>query len=213
MKRWLGEITRESTKTTYKSAWRTYAAYTGLSATQLLDEAVEDMKRDPRERQGVVLHRLVAFYNWLTTQYPVYDRGNTEHKVIRQGVRPKTANMFVQAARSFYGTFDINVKMKGKSRLPRPRVFNKRLQLSVIDIKSLCDHTRNPRDRAIILTLFQGGMDVSTLCSMKFEDIREGLQKNEHPLQLNLFREKSGTDYYTFLGKDAINAIKHTSMT
>jgi hypothetical protein len=41
-----------------------FGARAGLSATQLLEEAVEDMKRDPRERKGVILHRLLGYYNW-----------------------------------------------------------------------------------------------------------------------------------------------------
>jgi site-specific recombinase XerD len=206
--RWLGEISRESTKDTYKFGWKAFSAYTGLSATQLLDEAVEDMKRDPRERKGVILHRLLGYYNWLTTEYPVYNRGKGKHTVVRKGLRPKTANGWVQAVRSFYGTFDINVKMKGKSRLPKPRVYNKRMELGVLEVRALVQQARNPRDRAILLTLFQGGMDVSTLISIRYEDVREGLQKDEYPLRLSLFREKTGIEYYTFLGRDAISAIK-----
>jgi len=51
-------------------------------------------------------------------------------------------------------------------------------------------------------------MDVSTLCSLKYGDIAEGLIKNEHPLKLDLHRPKTGVEYYTFLGKDAVEAIK-----
>jgi integrase/recombinase XerD len=51
-------------------------------------------------------------------------------------------------------------------------------------------------------------MDVSTLCSLKYSDVNEGLANNEHPLKLNLYRPKTGTDYYTFLGKDAVEALK-----
>ncbi|MCJ7634671.1 site-specific integrase, partial [Candidatus Bathyarchaeota archaeon] len=59
-----------------------------------------------------------------------------------------------------------------------------------------------------ILTLFQGGMDVSTLCSLKYGDVAEGLAKNEHPLKLELHRPKTGVEYHTFLGKDAIGALE-----
>jgi site-specific recombinase XerD len=75
-------------------------------------------------------------------------------------------------------------------------------------VKLLVDHARAPRDRAIILALFQGGMDVSTLCSLKYGDAAEGISKNELPLRLELYRPKTGTEYYTFLGEDAIGALK-----
>jgi len=73
---------------------------------------------------------------------------------------------------------------------------------------SLCLPRARARDRAIILTMFQSGMDVSTLCSLKYGDIAEGITKNEHPLKLDLYRPKTGIDYYTFLGRDAVEALK-----
>jgi site-specific recombinase XerD len=75
-------------------------------------------------------------------------------------------------------------------------------------VKVLVDHVRSPRDRAIILVNFQGGLDASTLCSIKYGDIAEGLAKNDHPLKLELQRPKTGTDFYTFIGKDATEALR-----
>lgn len=77
-----------------------------------------------------------------------------------------------------------------------------------MDVKRLVDHCRSPRDRAIILTMFQSGMDVSTLCDLKYGDVTDGLMKNEHPLRLNLYRPKTGVQYFTFLGRDACEAIR-----
>lgn len=206
--RWLGTITRKGTKATYKSAFRAYAKYSGLTATEMIDEAIEDSKRDVRERKDIVKTRLLNFYQWLVNEYPVRARGKGEHGVVRKGVRSKTAHSWVNAIRSFYGTFEIFVKLKGRSSLPPARVVNKRLDLTTMDVKALVDHARNPRDRAIILTMFQSGMDVSTLCSMRYEDVSEGLKTEERPLKLEPFREKARAEYYTFLGRDAINSIE-----
>jgi len=209
--RWLGGATKYGTRANYKSAFRAYTRYTGLTATQLLEEAVEDAKRGILERKNILKTRILGFYKWLTEEYPVYSRGSekhAEHEVVRRGVREKTASAWVGAIRSFYGEFDLTVKLKGRSRIPTPRVYNKRMKLTPMDLKALVDHARSPRDRAIILTIFQGGMDVSTLCSMKYEDVAKGLRTAEHPLKVELFRKKSGTEYYTFLGRDAVEAIK-----
>lgn len=207
--RWLGTCSRAGTQSIYRTAYRAYSEYTNLTATQLIDEGIEDMKKDVRERKDVVKTRILGFYSWLKTEYPVHDRGNMKHAVVRKGLRDKTAHSWVGAIRSFYQTFDIGVKLKGRQRLPRARVYNKRMKLTTLDIKALVDHARSPRDRAIILTVFQGGMDVSTLCEeMKYGDIADGLAKNEQPLKVELHRPKTGTDYYTFLGKDAVSAIK-----
>jgi integrase/recombinase XerD len=212
LKRWMGTTVRKGTQHFYRSAYRAYTDFTGMTATQLIDEAVEDMQRDVRERQDVLKTRLRNFYEWLTKEFPVHSRGNSrgtkEHEVIRKGLREKSANAFVMAVRSFYATYDITVKLKGRERLPRPKVYNRRMQLSTLNVKALVDHARSPRDRAIILSIFQGGMDVSTLCGMKYSDAADGLVKDDFPLKLELQRPKTGVDYYTFLGRDAINAIK-----
>jgi hypothetical protein len=65
LKRWLGTIARESTKYIYRSAFKAYTLFSGMTASVLIDEALTDAKRDPREKQDVVLTRLVEFYNWL----------------------------------------------------------------------------------------------------------------------------------------------------
>ena len=206
--RWMGGITKPGTKSTYKGGFKLYLQYTGLTASRLIDEAIEDQRRDPRERTDAVKRRLIGFYNWLVEEAPRKRGGRYGGKVVDKGLSSKIAHTYVNAVRSFYGTYDVYVKLKGRSKLPRAKVENKRMIVTNMDVKKLVDHARAPRDRAIILTMFQGGMDVSTLCSLKYGDVAEGLAKNEHPLKLDLFRPKTGIEYYTFLGHDAVEAIK-----
>jgi len=206
--RWLGSVTRKGTRNVYKVAFRRYAEFTGLSASQLIDEALEDAKRDPRERRDLVKRRLIGFYNWLVEEAPKKRGGRNGGRVIGKGLSNKMAHTCVNAVRSFYATFDVYVKLKGRSRLPKPKVENKRMILDNVGVKKLVDHARSPRDRAIILTMFQSGMDVSTLCSLKYGDVAKGLKRGDHPLKLELYRPKTGTEYYTFLGKDACEALK-----
>jgi site-specific recombinase XerD len=209
LQRWMGTISKKRTAATYKSGYRFYQLYTGLTSNQLIDEALEDAKRDPREKTGILKQRLIGFYNWLIKEAPkrrTIGRGKTE--VVDKGVSSKMAHCYVNAVRSFYSTFDVFVKLKGRSSLPKARVVNKRMLVSNMEVKRLVDNARNPRDRAIILTLFQSGMDVSTLCSLKYGDMTEGLSRNDHPLKLELYRQKSGTEFYTFIGRDTIEAVR-----
>jgi hypothetical protein len=154
-----------------------------LRATQLIDESVEDMKKDVREGRDVVKTRILAFYNWLVKEFPVHQGvTGTEYVVIHKGLHPKSTDIFLGAIRRFYATFDITVKLKGRQRLLRAKVFNRRIQLTTLDIKALLDNARSPRERDLILTMFQGGMDVSTLCGITYGDVTDGLAKNEHPI-------------------------------
>jgi len=208
VKRWMDSIVRPGTKYSYKSAFLRYLEYTKLAPSQLIDEAVEDSRKDPRQRKDILLTRVLGFYTWLKTDYEKKSRGTGPHHVIGKGVSDKLATMYTAAVRSFYSTYDLTIKLKGRRRIPRARVTNKRMIIASEQVKVLVDHVRSPRDRAIILVNFQGGLDASTLCSIKYGDIAEGLVKNEHPLKLELQRPKTGTDFYTFIGKDATEALR-----
>jgi integrase len=174
----------------------------------MIDEAVEDSTKDPRQRKDILLTRILGFYAWLKTDYEKKSRGTGPHHVVGKGVSDKLASMYTAAVRSFYSTYDLSVRLKGRRRMPKPRVQNRRMIVGAEQVRVLHEHARSPRDRAIILANFQGGLDASTLCSIKYGDIAEGLAKNEHPLKLELQRPKTGTDFYTFLGHDAIEALK-----
>jgi len=86
-----------------------------------------------------------------------------------------SAMTHVTGVRSFYASFEVAVRLKGRKALPKPKVANKRLIVNAEQVKTLLDHAPGVRDRAIILALFQSGMDVSTLCSLKEGRGREGL--------------------------------------
>ena len=209
LKRWLDSITRKGTRANYRSAFRRYTLFVGKTPSALIDEALEDAKKDTRYKQDIVLKRLVNFYNYLKTEYPMKSRGRGPHKILGKGVSDKLASMYVNSIRSFYATFGVTVRMKGRHKLPKPRVKNKRMIVAADQVKTLVQNTRNLRDRAMILTLFQSGMDVSTLCNLTFGDVAEGLTKEENPLKLELYRPKTGTEYYSFLGKDAVESLKN----
>jgi len=211
LKRWLGNIVNKSTFYNSKSAFRLYSRFTGMTASQLIDEAIEDSRRDPRKRKDIVLHRLIGFYKWLRNEYvqkKTVGKGKT--KKVKKGISGLSAEMRVNVIRGFYSTFDITVRMKGKNRLPKSRVKNKRFIFKPEDVwkvKALVDHARTPRDRAIVLFHFQGGLDVSTLCDLNYGDVAEELERSSHPLKIETMRVKSGVEFYTFVGQDAIDAL------
>jgi len=208
LKRWFDTIVKSGTRDNYRSAFRAYAKYTGLTPSQMIDEAVEDSKKDPRQRKDILLTRVLGFYSHMKNDYERKSRGHGEHKILGKGVSDKLAIMYTAAARSFYATYDLTIKLKGRRRIPRAKVTNKRMIVGAEQVKVLVEHARSMRDRALVLVNFQGGLDASTLCSIKYGDIAEGLAKNEHPLKLELQRPKTGTDFYTFIGKDAVESLK-----
>ena len=192
LQRWMSSISKESTRRGYKTCFRRYAAFTGLSAGQLIDEAIEDSKLDVREKKDIVKTRLLGFYEYLKNA----------------GLGSHYCNTSVQSIRSFYQTFSIGVRLKGRSKLPRVKSKHKRLMITPEILKKLLDNTKSLRDRAILTVLFQSGMDVATLCSLRFCDVAQGLNEDQSPMKIEVQRPKTGTDYYTFVGRDGLEALK-----
>jgi len=198
--KWLNTIVNPGTKALYIMALKNYLQFTGKTPAELIEEAVEDMKKDPREQQDVVLARLVKFYEWLKKDY--------KGKRIKKPLSDSAVDTQVTAVRSFYAAYKITVRLKGRTALPKARRQNKRLIVNAEQVKQLLNYAPNIRDRAIMLTLFQSGIDVSTLCSLKYGDVASGLQSGELPLTLDLYREKTGIEFQTFIGKSAVEAIR-----
>lgn len=124
--------------------------------------------------------------------------------------------------RSFY--------LHNRVSLPRePLRFNSSNNVShkeqdsiVLDqIKKAVSHKEcSVRDRAIVLCLFQSGMDDSTLADIfnfiAYPQLVKHFGTEQHsawslercPVKIDLVRPKTGYRYYTFIDKDAVEALK-----
>ena len=203
VKRWLVGKGR-TTKSEYLGALRIYTDYRGLDPKQLIDEIEEDRKK-PRRERGEVEFKLKEFHEWLLNEKEK-EKGGGGGKTGEKGVSTKRAATIMGAIRSFYKANGFPITIK----LPRPTTLKKnhKLQIRAEDVKKLVDHAPTIRDKAIILMLFQSGMDVSTLCSLDYGDVARGLENNECPLPIHVVRKKRQVEYTTFLGRDGIDALK-----
>ncbi len=189
VQRWLNNV-RGGTVSAYKSGLKLFCEWCGMTPVQLLDEAEEDRKKSRRER-GQPEARLMKFYNYLIN----------EKKVAK-----KTATMYFTSVRSFYkwNGFPLNVKTPKAT----PKKENRKAVITPEIVKKLVDHAPTLRDRAIILFLFQGGFDVSTLCSLNYGDVKDELEAGKIPMMIHVVRGKEEVEYFTFVGRDAVEALK-----
>lgn len=67
-------------------------------------------------------------------------------------------------------------------------------------MKKLVDHVPTLRDGAIILFMFQGGFDVSTVCSLNYGDVARELEAEKVPMMIHVVREEE-IEYFTFVGR------------
>jgi integrase len=71
-------------------------------------------------------------------------------------------------------------------------------------LKTLPVHLRAP-----LLCVWQGGIEINRVLSMKWNEVQEGLERGDYPLQVNLYgRKRHRRTYNTFLGRDAIEHLK-----
>ena len=204
VKKWIVQV-KPSSQPTYLSALKAYLEFTGLNPRELIDEAEED-RRKPRREQGKPEQRLAEFHRWLLSDYEVKTRGKNRRPSGKKGLSKTMATTYVAAIRSFYRRNGFPIMIKTPKAAPRKE--NRKLALTPVEVKLLVDHAPTLRDRAIILFMFQGGFDASTICSLNYGDVKRGLEREEVPLQIDVVREKEEVEYFTFIGRDAVEALK-----
>ncbi len=194
-----------STKANYLSSLKKYLRYRDMDPEELIDEIEMDRKKSMRE-QGEVELEVKKFLEWLRTDREKQTGGYRPKKTGEKGMSDKAISSILGAIRSFYRANGFTLNVETPKAVPKKK--NRKKPLRADSIKKLVDHAPTLRDKAIILMMFQSGMDVSTLCSLDYGDVAEGLQTGEEPLPIHVVREKAHVDYVTFLGKDGIDALK-----
>lgn len=129
-----------------------------------------------------------------------------------KNLAPKTAMMNAALVRSFlvfhYCPFSGRMKLPQAARSAQEMVRNRKYEYRPEDVKKLLEVVQVNRDRAIIMTIFQSGMDVSTALSLNYGDVKDELDKGISPILIHLKREKTQTRYRTLIGQDTIDALK-----
>ncbi len=82
--------------------------------------------------------------------------------------------------------FPLNIKTPKAA----PKKENRKAVITPEIVKKLVNHAPTLRDRGIILFLFQGGFDVSTLCSLNYGDVKDELEAGKIPMTIYVVRGK-----------------------
>lgn len=188
VKKWISQV-KESSRGPYLSGMRAYIEFTGLNPEELIDEAEEDRQK-PRRERGRPEQRLAEFWNHL----------------LKKGYSKSLASLYITAMRSFYRRNGFPIMTKAPKASVKKE--NRKRALAPADVKKLVDHAPTLRDRAIILMMFQGGFDVSTICSLNYGDVARELEAGIEPLMIGVVREKEEVEYTTFVGSDAVEALR-----
>ena len=188
-------------KKSYLSGFRVYVEFMGKNPKELIDDIEEDREK-PRRERGKPEQKMEEFYQYLLNDFVTRRTVNGKR---RRGLSKNLAAAYTTSIRSFYRRN--GYPLMSKSRRGVPKKENSKMSMTPRLVKKLVDHAPTLRDKAVILFMFQGGFDVSTLCSLDYGDVARELKEGEDPMMITVVREKEEVEYFTFVGKDAIDAI------
>lgn len=197
-----------------KTAMRAFLEYyevvhgVSLMPADLLSRIQEDRAGDQLD-SGAPENEWVGFVHWMRSDYQTHNNkeGRTNKKPSN-----KTIQTYAGSVKTFYKFF--NCPLNPRARMPRQiarskgRIENSKIAYRPDTVKRLVSAMSSNRDKAIALVMYQSGMDISSAVSLKYRHVREGMERNEVPLMIQLVRPKVSENYRTFVGPDAIDALR-----
>lgn len=205
IKRWI-QGKSEHTLQGYQVAMKLYLQYIEererrkLTPKQLIDEIEADRKKPARYGREVE-RRIKDWHRWLTTE-PISKNG--------EPYSLSTAQTRVGSIMGFYRAngYRIFFTERFSDLFPTRTKYKKRL-LSTGDVAVMVDCAKTLRDNAIILFLFEGGFDESTLCSLNIGHVREQLENaRAYFLTIEAYRAKEKWEYITHVGEWGVKALR-----
>jgi integrase len=123
-----------------------------------------------------------------------------------KNLSPKAQAVAIACVRSFYKAFDIQLSSSiGKLRKAKALRENQHF-LTREDILKLVTNAKSLRDKAIILCMASSGMARQEIINLRVKDI----EFDENGIgTVSIRRQKSQTDYVTFISPEAGKAMKN----
>lgn len=193
IEQWLegGDIAK-STRVTYLFFMEEFCDCIKKTPTELIEEANQET------RSGKLLsERNTVIYI-------------TKFKKCLENKAPKTQALALSTIKSFYQSFDIQLSVSTRSKKKKLPLRENGTFLTKDDVKKLIVNADNLRFKAIMLCMATSGMARQEILNLKIKDITyERIGDNAEIGILNIRREKSQTDYTTFISPEAVTSIKN----
>jgi integrase len=187
---WLEELNpSQLTRCNYVWSLDAYCKSTGMMAEQLIEEADSDVRTGVLPRDRVIKKRLIAF--------------RTE--LIDRGIASTTVLNYMAGPISFYRIFGHEVPRLGKRGTARPKP--EHIDSPVKDDIREALKVSDLRDKAIILVGCSSGISVSNIVELTIGQFNQGYDSDTGICTLFLRRQKTGTDFVTFLNPETSQAV------
>jgi len=90
----------------------------------------------------------------------------------------------------------------------QPLPQNAKHEWTLEEMKQFIDAQDTMRDKAMVALIFQSGLSISDAVALNYGDVRRDLEAGKMPLMIHLNRIKTGVEYRTFIGRDAITLLR-----
>jgi len=178
--------------------WRNFVDFCsqrGLNAYNIVDDYRTVKYQDVYKREKFLekwQDTIRAFYTWLK----------------RKGFAPLTIKNHLVILRSFFGYWDIPLKVL----LPKHSyvVYHNR-DLTKDEVRQILNFA-SPRDRVIWLVMAESGMRVGTVVNLKYWQIKEDFEAERIPMKILLPSESLKDhvgDRWTFIGEDGYRELRN----
>ncbi|KXB05427.1 hypothetical protein AKJ49_00820 [candidate division MSBL1 archaeon SCGC-AAA382A03] len=216
--RWI-EGKAQGTKYHYKASLEKFCGFHGLNPRKLINEVknwdpgnseTSHLEEHPAERRLREWH-----VHLVTPKCPECGErvgegdtkcsgcGSSFEKADR--VSKNTASTYWRHIKAFYKKFGVNITTETPT-VPQPK--NEKPDYDAADVRKMTDGAKSLRDRAIILTAFQGGMDPTEICQLNYGQVKSAVEEEEEHHFIRKTRKKTGVSHHTPLLRDAIEALK-----
>lgn len=85
---------------------------------------------------------------------------------------------------------------------------NRKHPWKIDDVRAFVNNANSMRDKALILCMFQSGISVGEICRLDYGNIKKEFEAGVLPLILELTRGKTGVEFKTFFGRDAVKYLR-----
>ena len=182
----------EHTMTGYINALQRYVEYTGLTLTELVEEAEDEETKNISKEKRQVGIRL---------------RGYRKH-LKALDLAPASIRRMLAGVKSFYvNGYSIELPKLGKDRALAGKVKQENKGIpSKEDIIKVLD-IADMREKAIILGITSSGLSTKDFVNLRVKEFREGYDEETDITVLDLRRAKTAQDFVTFFSAEATAGI------
>jgi len=187
----------EGTRRAYEMCLKRFRAFYGKG----LGEYVNEIERQEKGNEGRPIVERVrpgedtarAFVRW-----------HADH-----GYAPKATRLSLSALQNALKFYGISMTWSFIELPPaNPMEVNAKHEWTLEEMKIFVDVQDTMRDKALVATIFQSGLSISDAMGLNYGDVRRELEAGKQPLMIHLYRQKTGVDFRTFIGADAIKLLR-----